>query len=158
MSYPVLAILSLVLLVLDVVLGGLLSLGPVRPSLVLPMVVYIGLLKGPIPGTLFGAAIGLGADILGALPLGSSSFIFCIVGFTCGKLWQEGTFRLVWPWGSFLLAGAVFSEGVTHYLISRGSGLPLMPLLLSSALPGAVYTTVLGLLWFLSPLHRVRNL
>jgi rod shape-determining protein MreD len=152
-----LSLIGFVLLVLDASLGGLLTLGSVRPSLTLPFVVYVGLQRGPVPGTLFGAALGLGADLLGALPLGASSFAYAVVGFVCGKLWREGAFRLLWPWGTFLFVGAVFSELVAHYLISRGTGLALGPLLLASGLPAAVYTSVLGLLWFLSPLHRLRG-
>ena len=158
MSYLTMALIAFVLLVLDASLGGLLTLGSVRPSLTLPFVVYVGLLRGPVPGTLFGAALGLGADVLGALPLGATSFAYSVIGFVCGKLWREGAFRLMWPWGTFLFAGAVFSELVAHYLVSRGTGLALAPLLLTSGLPAAFYTSVLGLLWFLSPLHRVRGI
>lgn len=158
MSYLTLSLMALVLLVLDVSLGGLLTLGSVRPSLTLPLIVYIGLLRGPVPGTLFGAALGLGVDILGALPLGATSFAFCIVGFVSGKLWHEGAFRLLWPWGSFLMVGAAFTEAFAHYLMSHGMGLPFLPLFMRSGLPGAFYTTILGLLWFLSPLHRERGL
>ncbi|RPH96096.1 hypothetical protein EHM69_02250 [candidate division KSB1 bacterium] len=150
-------VIAALLLVLDIALGGLLSLGPVRPSLTLPFVVYIGLREGPIPGTLFGGGIGLCADLLGALPLGATSFIYAIIGFMCGKLWHDGTFRLFWPWGVFLGCSGVFSAVISHYLVSRGTGLAFLPLFLSSGLPGAIYTTILGLLWFLSPLHRVRN-
>lgn len=157
MSYLSLAFIGLALLILDVSLGGLLTLGSVRPSLTLPFVVYVGLLRGPVPGTLFGAALGLGMDLLGALPLGATSFAYSAVGFACGKLWHDGAFRLLWPWGAFLFVGAAFSELVAHYLVSRGSGLALGPLLLFSGLPAALYTVVLGLLWFLSPLHRVRG-
>jgi hypothetical protein len=156
-SYLALSLIALLLLILDVSLGGLLTLGSVRPSLTLPLIVYIGLLRGPIPATLFGAALGLGADILGALPLGATSFAYCCVGFVSGKLWRDGAFRLLWPWGMFLLFGAAFMEVFSHYLMSRGTGLPFLPLYLRSGLPGAFYTTVLGLLWFLSPLHRVRG-
>lgn len=158
MSYLTMALIAFVLLVLDASLGGLLTLGSVRPSLTLPFVVYVGLLRGPVPGTLFGAALGLGADVLGALPLGATSFAYSVIGFVCGKLWHEGAFRLMWPWGTFLFAGAVFSELVAHYLVSRGTGLALGPLLLTSGLPAALYTSLLGLLWFLSPLHRVRGI
>jgi rod shape-determining protein MreD len=154
MSIPVASIIAVVLLVLDVALGGLLSLGPIRPSLTLPFVVYIGLQEGPIAGTLFGGALGLGQDILGSLPLGATSFAYSVIGFACGKLWQAGSFRLLWPWGSFLMVAAVFEEAVAHYLVSRGTGLAFFPLYLKSGLPAALYTTVLGVMWFLSPLHR----
>ncbi len=156
MSYLGLGLVGFLLLILDVTLGGLLSLGAVRPSLTLPFVVYVGLLQGPIAGSLFGVSLGLGQDIMGALPLGATSFAYSIVGFACGKLWNEGPFRLLWPWSVFLLVAGTFVEAVANYLVARGTGLDFMPLYLRSGLPAAAYTTVLGLLWFLSPLHRVR--
>jgi rod shape-determining protein MreD len=149
---------AVVLLVLDVSLGGMLSLGPIRPSLTLPFVVYMGLQRGPIAGTLFGAGIGLGLDILGALPLGATSFSFCIIGFACGKLWRsDNAFRLFWPWGVFLILAGVFAEAVSHYLVARSGELDFLPLYVRSGLPTALYTATLGILWFLSPLHRVRS-
>lgn len=156
MNRIVLALIGILLLALDVGLGGMLSLGAARPSLLLPFVVYIGLKRGPVDGTLFGAALGIARDALGALPLGATAFVFCVAGFACGKLWSEGSFRLVWPWGTLLAAAALWSEVVTHYLIARGTGLDFLPLLQNSGLPAAAYTTAIGLLWFLSPLHRVR--
>jgi rod shape-determining protein MreD len=157
-SYVGFSLVAALLLILDVGLGGLLSLGPIRPSLTMPFVVYIGLKRGPIPGTLFGAALGLGLDILGAMPLGATSFSYCIVGFACGKLWKsENPFRLLWPWAAFLLLGGLFEEAVSHYLVARGDSLPFGPLYVSSGLPTALYTAALGILWFLSPLHRVRS-
>jgi rod shape-determining protein MreD len=152
------SLVALLLLILDIALGGLLSLGPIRPSLTLPFIVYIGLQRGPIAGTLFGAAVGLGLDVLGAMPLGATSFSYCIVGFACGKLWKsDNAFRLFWPWSVFLVLGGVFVEAVSHYLVARGGGLDFAPLYVRSGLPTALYTAVLGMLWFLSPLHRVRS-
>lgn len=157
MNRIALAIIGIALLALDIGIGGMLSLGPARPSLLLPFVVYVGLRRGPVDGTLFGAALGILRDSLGALPLGASSFIFCVAGFACGKLWSEGPFRLFWPWSTLLAAAALWSELATHYLIARGTGLDFLPLMQHSGLPAAAYTTVIGILWFLSPLHRVRT-
>ena len=158
MSYLSVAIVGTVLVVLDVTLAGLLTIGStmIRPSLTLPFIVYVGLQHGPIAGTLAGAAVGMAFDLLSSGPLGGSVFAFSIVGFFCGKLWDEGTFRLLWPWGAFLLVSALFSVSVAYYLYSRGTGTEFWPLYWQSGAPAAVYTTVLGLLWFLSPLHRVR--
>jgi rod shape-determining protein MreD len=158
MSRLILSIIGALLLILDVSLGGLLTLGSIRPSLSLPFVVYVGLQYGPIEGTLAGFALGLGLDVLGALPIGATSFIYTIIGFACGKLWHDGPFRLLWPWGIFLAVSCCASEAVSHYLISRGTGLTFFPLFFQNGLPAAFYTTLLGLLWFLSPLHRVRSL
>ncbi len=157
MSLPVAVLLAIIVFTLDVGLGQLLSIGPARPSLSLLFVVYAGLTRGPIEGTLFGFALGLGQDLLGALPVGASAFTFSVIGFACGKLWSEGSFRMVWPWSIFVLLGAVMYEATASYLQAQATGLPFSPIFVSAGLTSAVYTTVFGILWFLSPLHRVRK-
>lgn len=158
MSYFGFAFIAGILVILDVTIAGLLSIGTtfVQPSLTLPFVVYTGLTQGPIVGTLVGAATGLLIDLFGGTALGGTVFAYCVVGFLCGKLWIDGPIRIFWPWGAFLLCGAVFSQVVLHYLYSRGSGVEFGALFLTHGLPAAAYTTVLGLIWFLSPLHRVK--
>ena len=157
MTLPTAILLAIVVFALDMGLGQLLSIGPARPSLILLYVVYAGLTRGPIEGTLFGFALGLGQDILGALPLGASSFAFAVVGFVCGKLWGEGQFRMIWPWSVFVLGGALCYEAIAAYLHAQGTGLPFTTLYGRAGLTSAAYTTVIGMLWFLSPLHRVRK-
>ena len=88
----------MLLLLLDVSLGGLLTILDVRPSLTLPFVIYMGLQRGPVEGVLFGAGLGLALDIFGGLPLGASMLAYSIVGFFSGKLWEGGPFRILWPW------------------------------------------------------------
>ncbi|MBU0507528.1 hypothetical protein KKH27_01645 [bacterium] len=151
-----LVVIGFVLLILDVSLGGLLTLGSIRPSLTLPLIVYVGLLRGPIEGTLFGLAVGLGQDVLGALPLGASALTYCAIGFLCGKLWDETWIRLWWPWGIYLAIAAVADQAFSHYLLARAAGCSFLPAYLATGLPSAAYTTVLGLLWYVSPFHKVR--
>lgn len=157
MSVPVLILIGVVVLLLDASLGQFLSIGAARPSLNLLFVVYTGLTRGPIEGTIFGLGMGLGQDMLGGLPLGASAFTYSIVGFACGKLWSEGSFRMMWPWSVFVLAAALFAEAVAAFLYSQALGLPFSPLYIKAGLSSAAYTTVFGILWFLSPLHRVRK-
>jgi cell shape-determining protein MreD len=152
------ALIGVILVILDVTIAGLLSIGSsfIQPSLTLPLVVYVGINSGPIVGTLVGAATGLLLDLIGGTALGGTVFAYCVAGFFCGKLWDDGPVRIFWPWGAFLLVSAIFSQVVFHYLYSRGSGVDFAPLFMQHGLPAAAYTTVLGLIWFLSPLHRVR--
>ncbi len=157
MSLPVVILLAVIVFMLDVGLGQLLSIGPARPSLTLLFAVYAGLTRGPIEGTLIGFALGLGQDLLGALPVGASALAFSVIGFACGKLWSEGTFRMVWPWSVFVLLGAVMYEALASYLQAQTTGLAFSPIFVNAGLTSAVYTTVFGILWFLSPLHRVRK-
>lgn len=157
MSLPVRILSGIIVLLLDAGLGQFLSIGPARPSLNLLFVVYTGLMRGPIEGTIFGFGMGLGQDLLGGLPLGASVFTYSVIGFACGKLWGEGSFRMIWPWSVFVLAASLFAEAISSYLTSQLTGLPFSPLFSKAGLASATYTTVLGILWFLSPLHRVRK-
>ena len=157
MSLPVLIFLAAIVLLMDVSLGQFLSIGPARPSLSLLFVVYTGLMRGPIEGTLFGFGLGLGQDMLGGLPLGASAFTYSVIGFACGKLWSEGPLRMIWPWSVFVLAASLFAEVISSYLYAQTTGLPFSSLYVSAGLTSAAYTTVFGMLWFLSPLHRVRK-
>ena len=157
MSLPMVLLLGVIVLVLDARLGQFLSIGPARPSLTLLFVTYTGLTRGPIEGTIFGFGIGLAQDLLGGLPLGASAFTYTVIGFACGKLWGEGQIRMVWPWGVFVAVAALFTETITAFLYSQALSLPFIQLFMQAGLLSAAYTTVFGLLWFLSPLHRVRQ-
>jgi rod shape-determining protein MreD len=157
-SLPVALLFAVIVLLLDSGIGQFLSIGPARPSLNLLFVVYAGLTRGPIEGTLFGFGIGFSQDLLGGLPMGASAFTYSVVGFACGKLWSEGSIRMIWPWGVFVLFAAVFAEAIASFLTAQTSGLSFSSLFTSAGLTSAAYTTVFGMLWFLSPLHRVRNI
>lgn len=158
MNYIALIIVAIILILLDVTVAGLLSISStfVQPSLTLPLIVYVGLNSGPIVGTLVGACVGVMLDIIGGTAIGGTAFAYCCIGFFCGKLWDDGPIRLFWPWGAFLLVSAIYSQAIFHYLFARGSGVEFFPLFFSHGLPAAAYTTLLGLIWFLSPLHRVK--
>jgi rod shape-determining protein MreD len=156
-TVPFMVLIGAAVLIVDVSLGQFLSIGPARPSLSLLFVVYAGLTRGPIEGTLFGFGLGLAQDLLGGLPLGASALCFSIVGFACGKLWHEGSFRMIWPWSVFVFSAAVFVETVSSYLYSQSTGLPFTMFFTRAGMASATYTTVFGMLWFLSPLHRVRK-
>lgn len=62
------------------------SIGGVRPDLVLIIVVYLGFVRGPEVGTASGFVFGLFEDVYsGGLP-GANALIKTILGFTCGLL------------------------------------------------------------------------
>jgi cell shape-determining protein MreD len=157
MSYPILIGIGLLLLLLDGGLGSLISIAGIRPSLTLPFIVYVGLLRGPIEGTLFSASIGLALDIFSGIPTGLTMFSYTVAGFTCGKLWNGGPFRLIWPWGIYVVLCALGVEAVTHFILSRGMEIEFLPVFIRNGVPAALYTTGFGLLWFLSPLHRMKS-
>lgn len=57
----------------------------VTPDLILLIIVYAAISNGARTGMICGFIAGLLLDFLSAAPLGLSSFIFTLVGFTVGK-------------------------------------------------------------------------
>lgn len=147
---------AFLLFLIQASLGGLLTIGGARPDLLLPFVVYQGLRAGPTAGAVSGALCGLALDFLGTAPVGVLMFAGTVVGFAVGKLWREGPFRLHWPWTMMLLAGALFQQMIVFYFTSREVALPFGELYLSYGITSALYTTALGVIWFLSPLYRAK--
>lgn len=147
---------AVLLFLAQVSLGGLLTIGGARPDLLLPFIVYQGLRNGPVAGTVSGALCGLALDFLGPGPVGMLAFAGTIVGFGAGKLWREGPFRLHWPWATMLLGAALFQQIIVFYFRSREVALPFGELYLRYGVSSALYTTVLGIIWFLSPLYKPR--
>jgi rod shape-determining protein MreD len=62
------------------------------PDLLLVTVVALGLLRGSVPGAVFGFAGGLIVDLLTLAPLGVTSLILTLAGFWAGR-WAETTGR-----------------------------------------------------------------
>jgi len=156
MTYLASVLFGLLTLAADLGLGGLLEFGTIRPSLLLPFVVFSSLKQGPIFGTIAGFILGFLVDSMGGSALGTSSLALCVSGFIPGHIWSNGPFRVHWPWGIFLLICAMLFELIRHLIIARETGLDFTMLFLQSGMPSALYTTVLGVIWFLSPLNRDR--
>jgi rod shape-determining protein MreD len=59
-------------------------IGGMKPDLVVVMVVYLGLVKGPETGSLSGFLFGLLHDTVSGASLGSNALSKTIIGFFCG--------------------------------------------------------------------------
>lgn len=55
-----------------------------RPDLVLTLLAVVGLVEGPLAGSVLGFAIGLFGDLLSTHVLGQSIVVFCLVGYCAG--------------------------------------------------------------------------
>jgi rod shape-determining protein MreD len=77
---------------LQVVIVSSLVLGGGAPDLLLVVVVALGLLRGSVPGAVFGFAGGLIVDLLTLETLGITSLVLTLAGFWAGR-WAETTGR-----------------------------------------------------------------
>jgi rod shape-determining protein MreD len=157
MSHLISVLVGLFILAVDLGFGGLLGFGTIKPSLLLPFVVFSSLRHGPVYGTIAGFILGFFTDAMGGSPLGTSSLALSVAGFMPGHFWSTGPFRVHWPWGTFLLICSILFELIRHLIIARETGHVFSMLFLESGIPSALYTTILGVIWFLSPLNRDRS-
>ncbi|MBU0691590.1 rod shape-determining protein MreD [bacterium] len=158
MTHLIPVIVGIILLAANLGLGGLLEFGTIRPSLILPFVVYLSLRRGAVYGIVAGFLIGLCADSMGGTALGATSLAFCAAGFLPGRFWSSGPFRVHWPWGVSVLICALIFELVRNLIMARETGAVFSILFFQSGVPSALYTTLLSVIWFLSPLNRDRSI
>ena len=81
-----------VVAMLQVVIVSSLAIAGGAPDLLLVTVVAIGLLRGSVPGAVFGFAAGVIVDLLTLETLGVTSLVLTLAGFWAGR-WIETTGR-----------------------------------------------------------------
>jgi len=59
----------------------------IRPDLLLAIVIYLGLLKGPIPASITGFVVGLVVDLSTTHLLGINALSMSVAGFVAGNVW-----------------------------------------------------------------------
>ena len=78
-------IVTVACLLLQLVLGGHISLFGAVPNFLLVAVFSLALKKGPFAGVVAGFALGLVFDLLGSGTVGLSSLMGCIFGYVCSR-------------------------------------------------------------------------
>lgn len=110
--------LPLMLLLVLVVQKSLLNdvdVRDVRPDALLLFVVCAGLVAGSEVGAVIGFVVGLVADLFVLAPLGLSSLVFSLVGYTVGTL-RSTLIREVW-WMPPMTAFLASAGGVALYAV-----------------------------------------
>lgn len=120
----------------------------IRPDLVLLLLVYISIVHGQIPGTIFGFLAGLLQDVYSPAPLGLNalckSIIGFLVGYTRGGIIEESLLAR-----GFIIFGATIFHDLVYFLIFSWKDLrDYFTLILRYTLPAAAYTTLVGVILF----------
>jgi rod shape-determining protein MreD len=146
---------------LQTVIAPRLAIGGVQPDLFLILLFGLSVSIGPELAAAAGFLIGLYQDSLSGAPLGLNAFTLSLIGFLVSGLSEQvKTTQPAWRFALLCMAGLL--SGLITLLLLRffhGSR-PLVSAFLWTALPGAVYTAILGtgLLGMLKPKTSVGGL
>ena len=136
----------LVVLVLQATLLYRIEIAGIRPDLLVAFVVYIAWMRGPVPGTLTGFAVGLLQDLDAPGPLGLNAFSKALVAFLVAKAgFRVHRSNLGVRFAFFFLA--MLAHDIVYFAVATGGELgAFLMQMLTMALPSALYTTVIVLL------------
>ncbi len=126
-----------------------LSVGPVKPDLILIIVASFGFLDGPSPGAVGGFFGGLLLDLLSVRGLGMEAAIKTTVGFFSGRV--ERTILGNSPVMPMLAIGGVSLVSQALYMslaFFAGERMDYLPVIRTVVLPSAVYTALIGFFTF----------
>lgn len=123
------------------------SLAGVTPDILFILVCIIGFARGSTTGVIAGFIIGLIADLLGLTPIGLSSLLFCVTGYLTGtfdrNLFEE---EVRTPILMLAVTALVYHIAKAIFMTIFGMVESFGTTLLQIALPGTLYTIVVGAL------------
>lgn len=121
------------------------SIAGVKPDLGLAVLFLIGLLTGPVEGTLAGMAIGITQDIGSGSVLGLAGITRGLAGLAAGLLGRR-VLDYKSPSNSIFLVLFALLEGLAIAIFMQVfyGAVPFFRLLVGRILPQAVYTGLLG--------------
>lgn len=135
-------------LILQTTVVRLISIGPIKPDLVIIALVIVALRTGPLVGLYSGLIIGLIQDIYSIEHLGAHALSMSLVGYLMGLFFNEGIIRIV-PLTKVLVLAAAFFAHDLIFSLAVGMGEASGIFLWERSLPAGLYTLVLGWITFL---------
>ncbi len=124
-----------------------LSLGGIKPDLALAVLYVIGLLTSPGEAALAGIGIGLVQDISSSSLIGLNGFTRGLIGLFAGLLGRR-VLDISSPSNLIFLVAFSLVEGlfIMFFMEVFYGSVPIASMFLTSMLPNALYTGVLGIL------------
>jgi len=127
-----------------------------QPSFLLILTVVAALRHGTLAGCLFGFFSGLLCDVYGPVEwMGAFSLSYCIVGFIVGQI-EESFIDLNLLPEIIVLTIAHFIKDLIYFIAIGKSSSEILQAIASISGPNAIYTVVLGAIFFLlmSPMKK----
>ena len=135
---------------LQIVIVSSLQVGGGAPDLLLLVVVCLGLLRGSVPGALFGFLGGLLVDVVTLGTLGITSLVLTLAGFWSGRYAEttgRGRLAPVIAAGAITVLAGAFGF-VLHYML--GEDVVARHSLVTALVPSLAWNVLLVL-----PIHRL---
>lgn len=142
-------ILLLLLTILQATSLNRLSILGIKPDLLLILVIFIGLYKGPISGAWYGFLAGILLDIFSPSPLGTNALSKTVLGFLAGAVAPLLYFEAPFIQGLLLFLGMLLEGLILFILLSSFHLLPpFRYCFLYIILPASFYTSLLTPFFF----------
>jgi rod shape-determining protein MreD len=134
-------------LILQQTLVQLISIGSIKPDLVMVVLVAVSMRYGSLVGLFSGLAIGLVQDVYAIDALGANAMAKCLVGYSAGLL-DEKVIKVM-PATKVLFLGIAFLLHDLVYSLAAGfHGTAFWNAMLTRTVPSGIYTLLLGSLVF----------
>ncbi len=143
-------------LILQQTVVRIISIGDVRPDILLICLVAISLRYGSVVGLFCGFLIGLVQDVYAVETLGVNALAKCLVGYGVGLL-DERVLKIMPATKVFFLAGAFFIHDFIYDFAAGYKPAYMAYLFLNYSLPSGIYTLLFGALFFYFLIPRSKN-
>jgi rod shape-determining protein MreD len=146
-------ILSIILffpvLLIQITVIPLISIGGVIPDLLIILLVYYGITQGQIYGSVLGFIYGFLFDIITGSLLGSTMISKTIVGFTAGYFSSENkidNYLVSYNFALIVLLCAFIDSTINTFFTAIDFNTSLLILLFEHSVLPAIYTSTIGLM------------
>jgi rod shape-determining protein MreD len=134
-------------LILQQTLIQIISIGSIKPDLVMVVLVAVSMRYGSVVGLFSGLTIGLIQDVYAIEALGANAMAKCLVGYFTGLL-DEKVIKVM-PATKVLFLAVAFIVHDTVYAMAAGfHGSAFWQALLARTIPSGIYTLLVGSLVF----------
>ena len=134
-------------LILQQTLVQIISIGSIKPDLVMVMLVAVSMRYGSVVGLFSGLIIGLIQDVYAIEALGANALAKCLVGYFTGLL-DEKIIKVMPATKVLFLAVAFLFHDIIYSIAAGFHGEAFWEALLMRTLPSGIYTLLLGMLVF----------
>ena len=134
-------------LILQQTLVRIISIGSIKPDLVLVILMAVSMRYGSVTGVFSGLAIGLIQDVYAVESLGANAMAKCLVGYATGLL-DEKIIKVMPATKVLFLAVAFLFHDVVYSLAAGFHGAAFWNALVHRTLPSGIYTLLIGSLAF----------